>query len=247
MIAAILRRIPTMVFEPNYVPGLANRLVGGFVDAAAVHFADTAKRLRNAVVTGVPVRPEFFAAGQPLAAPIHILITGGSQGARAINQAVIAALPRLRETFPNLFITHQTGKCDVDEVKAAYANIGIAHEVTTFIQDMPAAFARAHVLICRSGASTVAEIAASGRPAIFVPFPSAADDHQTRNAQAFVDAGAGVLLPQGELTAERLVAALQSIVSDGAQWQKMSAAARTLAHPDATKKIAEMVASLTGS
>jgi UDP-N-acetylglucosamine--N-acetylmuramyl-(pentapeptide) pyrophosphoryl-undecaprenol N-acetylglucosamine transferase len=186
MLAAILKHTPTLAFEPNLVPGFANRMVARFVSAAAVHFEQTAEHFRNAVVTGVPVRPAFFqipkkaySSGSPT-----LLVFGGSQGARAINQAVIRSLPELTRRLPGLHMIHQTGEREYNEVQAAYAGTAISAEVHKFIDDMPAFFARADLVLCRSGASTVAEIAAAGKPAIFVPFPRAADDHQRRNAEA---------------------------------------------------------------
>src|SRR5207245_1879730 len=154
MMAAILRRVPTLAFEMNVVPGFANRVVARLVSAAAVHFEETAKYFRNAKVTGVPVRKEFFqgsAAGNSQRPTI--LVTGGSQGARAINRAFREAAPELMRRVPGLRIIHQTGERDLAETKAAYDKAGIEAEVSPFIADMPAAFARAALLLCRSGAS----------------------------------------------------------------------------------------------
>src|SRR5216684_1481266 len=186
MLAAIRCRVPTLAFEPNLVPGFANRVVARFVSAAAVHFERTADYFRNPVVTGVPVRPAFFQIPRkPYSqASATLLVFGGSQGARAINQAVVQALPELMKRVPGLRVIHQTGEREYNEVHAAYAQAGIPAEVHKFIDDMPGFFAHADLVLCRSGASTVAEIAAAGKPAIFVPFPLAADDHQRRNAEA---------------------------------------------------------------
>src|SRR6266851_5000527 len=176
MLAAIRRRVPTLAFEPNFVPGFANRVVAHFVSAAAVHFEETGRYFRNPVVTGVPVRPAFFRIpGKPYApASPTMLVFGGSQGARAINQAVVLALPELIKRVPGLRIIHQTGEREYNEVQGAYTQAGIPAEVHKFIDDMPGFFSRADLVLCRSGASTVAEIAAAGKPAIFVPFPLAA-------------------------------------------------------------------------
>ncbi|HZP16851.1 MAG TPA: undecaprenyldiphospho-muramoylpentapeptide beta-N-acetylglucosaminyltransferase, partial [Terriglobales bacterium] len=186
MLAAILKHIPTLAFEPNFVPGFANRVVARFVSGAAVHFERTSEYFRNAVVTGVPVRPAFFQIPKkPYAqASPTLLVFGGSQGARAINQAMVRALPELAKRAPGLRVIHQTGERDYNEVRSAYDQAGFPSEVHKFIDDMPAFFARADLVLCRSGASTVAEIAAAGKPAVFVPFPLAADDHQRRNAEA---------------------------------------------------------------
>ena len=245
MLAAILRRIPTLAFEPNAVPGFANRVVARFVSAAAVHFEATATYFRNAKVTGVPVRREFFAVGNEVGAP-RLLIFGGSQGAHAINVAAMKALPDTLRRIPQLSVVHQTGERDYEEVRAAYEKLGNAVEVQRFITDMPSAFASASLLLCRSGASTVAEVAAAGRPAIFVPFPRAADDHQKRNAEAFQSAQAGVLLEEGELTPERLGAMLLDLLRDPARLRLMGEVARKLAHPNAGAEIAEMAARLAG-
>ena len=155
MAAAILRRIPTIAFEPNVVPGFANRVIARWVSAAAVHFEETCRFFPNCRVTGVPVRSAFFQIPEKLAgAPSTLLVFGGSQGARAINDAMIASLPGLREKAPALYIVHQTGERDYENVRAAYARTGIPGEVHKFIDDMPRMFASADLLVCRSGAST---------------------------------------------------------------------------------------------
>src|SRR5438270_6056343 len=201
MLAAIRKRIPTLAFEPNLVPGFANRVVARFVSAAAVHFEQTAERFRNAVVTGVPVRPAFFQIPRKpyVQASPTLLVFGGSQGARAINQAVSQAIGPLVGRVPGLRVIHQTGERDYNDVVTAYSQAGFSAEVHKFIDDMPAFFTRADLILCRSGASTVAEIAAAGKPAVFVPFPLAADDHQRRNAEAMENVGAAVVLEETKL------------------------------------------------
>jgi UDP-N-acetylglucosamine--N-acetylmuramyl-(pentapeptide) pyrophosphoryl-undecaprenol N-acetylglucosamine transferase len=245
MLAAVLRRIPTLIFEPNVVPGFANRTVAPFVSAAAVHFEETGKYFRHCAVTGVPVRDAFFQTTNSPATPT-VLIFGGSQGARAINQAAIQAAPGLLERVPALHIVHQTGEADYNDAKAAYARLGNSVEVHRFIDDMPSAFARASLLVCRSGASTVAEVTAAGKPAIFVPFPGAADDHQRRNAEALQRAGAAMMLEQSQLTRESLVQTVTSLLSNQARLKAMGEAARKLAHPGAAREIVEMAARLAG-
>jgi UDP-N-acetylglucosamine--N-acetylmuramyl-(pentapeptide) pyrophosphoryl-undecaprenol N-acetylglucosamine transferase len=248
MLAAILKHTPTLAFEPNLVPGFANRMIARFVSAAAVHFEQTADHFRNAVVTGVPVRPAFFQiprkpyySGSPT-----LLVFGGSQGARAINQAVIRSLPELKRRLPGLHVIHQTGEREYNEVQTAYAGISISAEVHKFIDDMPAFFSRADLVLCRSGASTVAEIAAAGKPAIFVPFPRAADDHQRRNAEAMEQANAAVVLEETRLDEVWLVDTIDALLEDPARLSRMSDAARALAHPDAAKEIAELAAKVAG-
>src|SRR5277367_834713 len=245
MMAAILRAVPTLVFEPNFVPGFANRVVARWVSGAAVHFEDTGRYFRRCTVTGVPVREEFFAiAGQPADAAPTLLVIGGSQGAHAINQVVMQSAAELLERVPGLRIVHQTGERDYNDAQAAYAKLGGAVEAHRFIDDMPARFAAASLLICRSGASTVAEVTAAGKPAIFVPFPRAADDHQKRNAEALQRAGAAVMMDEQKLTRETLVEAVSSLLADASRLRIMGEAARKLSHPNATRDIASMAAKL---
>jgi UDP-N-acetylglucosamine--N-acetylmuramyl-(pentapeptide) pyrophosphoryl-undecaprenol N-acetylglucosamine transferase len=248
MLAAILKHTPTLAFEPNLVPGFANRVVARFVSAAAVHFEQTAEHFRNAVVTGVPVRPAFFQIPKKQYSPVSptLLVFGGSQGARAINQAVIRALPEVAKRIPALHVIHQTGERDYNEVQAAYSRIAISSEVHKFIDNMPAFFARADLVLCRSGASTVAEIAAAGKPAIFVPFPRAADDHQRRNAEAMEQAKAAVVLEETRLDEVWLVDTICALLDDPPRLARMSDAARAMAHPDAAKEIAELAAKVAG-
>jgi UDP-N-acetylglucosamine--N-acetylmuramyl-(pentapeptide) pyrophosphoryl-undecaprenol N-acetylglucosamine transferase len=245
MAAAILGRIPTVAFEPNYVPGFANKLIGRRVSAAAVHFEETKPYFRNARVVGVPVRPEFFQVAQQAGhdSPT-LLVFGGSQGAHAINEAVTAAIPELLRQLPGLHVIHQTGERDYNDVQSAYTRAGASAEVSAFIDNMPQAFMRACLVVCRSGASTVAEVAAAGKPAIFIPFPRAADDHQRRNAEAFANAGAAVLIPESDLAPERLAATVQEMLSDRMRLQVMAEKARALGHKDAAGQVAGMVAEL---
>jgi UDP-N-acetylglucosamine--N-acetylmuramyl-(pentapeptide) pyrophosphoryl-undecaprenol N-acetylglucosamine transferase len=255
MLAAIVKHIPTLAFEPNVVPGFANRMVARFVSAAAVHFEETAKYFRHAEVTGVPVRQAFFeipvltnrqSGGTPT-----VLVFGGSQGAHAINEAMMRCLPVLQQEAPGIHIIHQTGERDYNDALAAYQNQGetapsFTFEVSKFIEDMPAAFARADLLVCRSGASTVAEIAAAGKPAVFVPFPRAADDHQRVNAEALARAGAAVVVEESKLEGVWLAETIAALLGDQRKLEQMSAAARSLAHPNAAQDIAAMAARVGG-
>jgi UDP-N-acetylglucosamine--N-acetylmuramyl-(pentapeptide) pyrophosphoryl-undecaprenol N-acetylglucosamine transferase len=248
MLAAILRRVPTLVFEPNFVPGFANRLVARFVSGAAVHFAETGRYFPRCEVSGVPVREAFFEI--PKQNPVNpkptLLVFGGSQGAHAINQVVINSVAELRQRVPGIHIVHQTGELDYNDAQAAYANLGDSVEVYRFIDDMPGSFARAGLLICRSGASTVAEVAAAGKAAIFVPFPRAADDHQKRNAEALRRAGAAEMLEESNLSRETLVETVASLFSEPSRLEQMGAAARRMSHPNAARAIAAMAARLAG-
>jgi UDP-N-acetylglucosamine--N-acetylmuramyl-(pentapeptide) pyrophosphoryl-undecaprenol N-acetylglucosamine transferase len=244
MVAAIRRRLPTLAFEPNGVPGFANRMIARWVSAAAVHFEETCEYFPHCKVTGVPVREAFFSIPAKTTGAPTLLVFGGSQGARAINQAMIESLAGLRAKIPGIHIIHQTGQRDYDRVLAAYQQSGISGEVHQFIDDMPAAFGRADLLVCRSGASTVGEITAAGKPAIFVPFPAAADDHQNVNARALERAGAAVVVEESTLEAAYLVETIAALIGDARQLRAMSEAARSLAHPQAVEEIAEMVSKL---
>jgi UDP-N-acetylglucosamine--N-acetylmuramyl-(pentapeptide) pyrophosphoryl-undecaprenol N-acetylglucosamine transferase len=254
MLAAVVKHIPTLAFEPNVVPGFANRMVARFVSAAAVHFEETAKYFRHAEVTGVPVRQAFFEIPEKKGGTPTVLVFGGSQGAHAINEAMIRCLPVLQREAPGIHIIHQTGERDYNDALAAYRSFsstasiaaGDSAEVFKFIEDMPAAFARADLVVCRSGASTVAEIAAAGKPAVFVPFPRAADDHQRVNAEALAQAGAAVVVEESKLEGVWLAETISALLLDPARLRSMSAAARELAHPNAAWEIAAMAARVAG-
>ena len=237
MLTAAMMSVPTVAFEPNVIPGFANRMVAPMVSAAAVHFEATCHYFRNCHVTGVPVRQEFFhVPPRPKDARPTLLVFGGSQGAHAINQAVLDALPKLMEAVPAIHVIHQTGEKDYVPAQAVYLRTMISAEVSPFIDDMPGAFARADLLVCRSGASTVAEITAAGKPAIFIPLPTAADDHQTQNAATLAEGGAARLLPQSELSSDRLVNEIASLLRDRPRLAAMSEAARRFAHPGRSRQ-----------
>jgi UDP-N-acetylglucosamine--N-acetylmuramyl-(pentapeptide) pyrophosphoryl-undecaprenol N-acetylglucosamine transferase len=251
MLAAVMKHIPTLAFEPNVVPGFANRIVARFVSGAAVQFQETAKYFRGAVITGVPVRRAFFEIPPRRGGTPTVLVFGGSQGAHAINQALLRCLPVLRHEAPGIHIIHQTGERDYNDALAAYQKPepsapGFTFEVFQFIEDMPAAFARADLVVCRSGASTVAEIAAAGKPAVFVPFPRAADDHQRVNAEALARHGAAVVVEESKLEGVWLAETIASWLGDVPRLEKMGQAARRLSHPDAARDIAAMAARIAG-
>jgi UDP-N-acetylglucosamine--N-acetylmuramyl-(pentapeptide) pyrophosphoryl-undecaprenol N-acetylglucosamine transferase len=221
-------------------------MIARWVSAAAVHFEETCRYFPNCRVTGVPVRAAFFAIPAKAGGTPTLLVFGGSQGARAINQAMTTpeSLAGLRAKIPGIHIIHQTGQRDYDHVLAAYQQSGISGEVHKFIDDMPGTFGRADLLVCRSGASTVGEITAAGKPAIFVPFPAAADDHQNVNARALERVSAAVVVEESNLGAAYLVDTIAALIGDAVRLQSMSAAAKSLAHPKAVEEIAEMVARL---
>jgi UDP-N-acetylglucosamine--N-acetylmuramyl-(pentapeptide) pyrophosphoryl-undecaprenol N-acetylglucosamine transferase len=248
MAAALQMRVPTLAFEPNAMPGFANRLIGRRVQAAAVNFPAASKWFRNAEVTGIPVRPEFFALPAPDPYPPRLLVFGGSQGARLFNQVLPRIAPALLDAIAGLTILHQSGARHADTTRAAYEASGAdptRWQVEPFLDDMPARFAQAHLVMARSGASTVAELAAAGKPALLVPFAAAADDHQTRNAEVMVDAGAAALLSERSLEAQStLLDTLIRLLNSPDALASMSAAARTQAHPQAAEQIADRLASL---
>ena len=250
MVAAILLRIPTLVFEPNAVPGLANRLVGRYVTAAAVNFQPAAAYFRNARVTGIPVRSEFFRlASRPAGSGPHLLVFGGSQGARVLNNTMPKIAARLLAAVPGLTILHQAGARHADTTRAAYQATGAPPErwqVEPFLDDMPRRFEAADLVLSRSGASTVAELCAAGKPAVLIPFPQAADDHQRRNAEVMAQAGAACLLLEAALTPEVLEATLSELLTGPAHLTVMSEKARSLAHPDAAEQIARITVELAG-
>ena len=247
--AAVMMGVPAMAFEPNAMPGLANRLVGKRVQAAAVNFPAAAKFFCNVEVTGIPVRPEFFALTAPAATAPHLLVFGGSQGARILNTEMPKVVGELLASVPGLTVLHQSGPRSFDETLAAYEQSGADRArwaVREFLDDMPAQFGRAHLLLSRSGASTVAEEAAAGKAAVLVPFAAAADDHQKRNGEAMVAAGAAVMIEEPEVSA-RLLEALAGLLNDPGKLAAMGQAARTQAHPDAAERIAGKLAELAGS
>jgi UDP-N-acetylglucosamine--N-acetylmuramyl-(pentapeptide) pyrophosphoryl-undecaprenol N-acetylglucosamine transferase len=253
MLSAVVKHIPTLAFEPNVVPGFANRIVAKFVSGAAVHFEETAKYFRHAEVTGVPVRQAFFDVAPKRGGKPTLLVFGGSQGAHAINQAMIRCLPVLEREAPGVHIIHQTGERDYNDALDGYGNLsaaapcpGFSYEVFKFIEDMPTAFARADLLVCRSGASTVAEIAAAGKPAIFVPFPRAADDHQRVNAEALAKHGAAVVVEESKLEGVWLAETIAALLGDSRRIEQMSHAARELSHPNAARDIAATAARVAG-
>jgi UDP-N-acetylglucosamine--N-acetylmuramyl-(pentapeptide) pyrophosphoryl-undecaprenol N-acetylglucosamine transferase len=252
--AAWMRRIPVVLVEPNAVPGRANRAAAHIAsrvfvqfDAAAEVFARTTSRDRIRT-PGIPLRVqlvETFGEKPPRrtpARPFRLLVFGGSQGARQINEAMIEAAQSLDAA--DLTIFHQTGAADRERVADSYAKAGITATVVDFERDMPSRYAWADLAVCRSGALTVAELSMAGLPALFVPYPYAADDHQAANAGALADAGAARVLDSHSLTGDRLAAALRELFAGPAELQSMSTAAAKLARPDAAEQIIEDCAGL---
>ena len=244
MLEAALVGIPTVLIEPNAQPGVTNRLLAPVVSAAAVGFAETAPVYgRHAHLTGIPVRREFFTVPPPTSGQFTLLVLGGSQGSRAINQAVVGALPRLIESSDSMRIIHQTGEHDYNDVLNSYRECRLLSEVHPFIDDMPGALARADLVISRAGALTVSELGAAGRPAVFIPFPGAGQ-HQLDNARAMEKAGAARVIPQSELTPMRLAEKVRQLMAAPAALAAMGEKARGLARPDAAAAIANLVENL---
>lgn len=248
--AAKLLRIKTMVLEQNHFPGATNRALAPWVDAICVPSEAARARLGGrGIVTGNPVRPEFAAIGDaPGGATLSLLVFGGSRGARSINRAMVAALPLLFASGRPPRIVHQTGPEELDAISEAYVRDARGEfEVRAFLDDMPARLADADLVLCRAGATTLAELAAAGRPAILVPYPHAADDHQRLNAEAVRDAGAAVVVRDAELSATRIADLVAALSVDTERRRHMSEAARRLARVDAAVRIADVAdALLTG-
>jgi UDP-N-acetylglucosamine--N-acetylmuramyl-(pentapeptide) pyrophosphoryl-undecaprenol N-acetylglucosamine transferase len=240
--AAILKGYPRIIMEQNAVPGLANRVLGRWVDFAAVTDPGTSSYFGSrAVVTGNPIRPQFKSIeGKEHRPPYQILVFGGSQGAQSINKAVREMLPLLSDWKGRLQFTHQTGEKQLDETRAAYTTAGFDADVRAFFSEFHQKYATADLIISRAGATTVAEIKASGRAAVLVPFPFAADDHQTRNAQSMVSEGAAMMIRNEELNGEKLSATIRSLLSDIPRLQEIERNAKRIAVLDAEKRIVDL-------
>jgi UDP-N-acetylglucosamine--N-acetylmuramyl-(pentapeptide) pyrophosphoryl-undecaprenol N-acetylglucosamine transferase len=246
--AALVNR-PTLVMESNALPGWTNRVLARFVDRAAVSFEQALPYFRGkAKVTGNPVRREFFEIPPKQREPgkFSLLVFGGSQGARAINEAMVAALPRLKAIPIEIRIKHQTGPTDFDKVQAAYVAAGWSEraDVRSYIDNMMADFAAADLVLCRAGATTTAELIAAGKASIMVPFPFAADDHQRKNAEALEAAGAARMILQQELSADRLAAEIERLVQSPQELDRMEEASKKLAHGDAAAAAVDMIEEL---
>lgn len=243
MLATWMRGIPNVIFEPNAEPGLTNKVLAHLAKKIATGYTVSAKAWGvRAVVTGCPVRPEFFAI-QPRKPEklLRLLVTGGSQGALPINHAFIEAAGLLAKRKAELQIVHQTGERDYNNVRAAYARHEIQVEVAPFLSNMAERFAWADLIVCRAGAITAAEVAAAGRAAIFIPFGKATDSHQLRNAQEMTNAGAGRLIAEPELNAERLTKEIFSLLDQPGDIERLATKARSLAHPDAVREIVNLI------
>ncbi|HSS20099.1 MAG TPA: undecaprenyldiphospho-muramoylpentapeptide beta-N-acetylglucosaminyltransferase [Pyrinomonadaceae bacterium] len=251
VLMASLMRLPTLVMESNALPGWTNRVLARFVNKAAVSFDAAAPHFRGkAVFTGNPVRREFFelAPRQRQARQFSILVFGGSQGAHAINEAMVAALPSLMNLKDVLRITHQTGDADFANVSAKYADAGWSERanVRKYIDNMVTAVADVDLVICRAGATTTAELIAAGKASLMIPFPLAADDHQRKNAEAMLAAGASSMILQRDLTGERLAAEIQKLADEPEKIAEMEKAARGMARGDAAAAVVDLIEGLAG-
>ncbi len=248
VLSAALRGIPTLVLEQNAVPGLTNRVLAPFVRAAAVTYSETLSFFgRRGFVTGNPVRAEFFETSNLEVRTSNcrrVLVLGGSQGAHAINVAMVAAAPRLVRSLPGLEVVHQTGEKDLATVREAYRRNDVPARAEPFFDAVAREMKAADLVICRAGATTLAELAASGRPALLVPFPGATDDHQRKNAEVLAKAGAALLIDQKDLGTNRLADEAAAILSDDRRRGSMSDAMRGFARPDAAAHIVDRVIAL---
>jgi UDP-N-acetylglucosamine--N-acetylmuramyl-(pentapeptide) pyrophosphoryl-undecaprenol N-acetylglucosamine transferase len=250
VVAAAARGIPTLLLEQNAVPGLTNRLLARVVSAAAVTFDSTLAFFgRRGFVTGNPVRTEFFDPPPAATSPgrPRILIFGGSQGAHAINMAMVEAASRLAAEPGGMAITHQTGERDLERVRDGYRRAGLEARVEPFLFAMDREMKTADLIICRAGATTLAELTAAARPSLLVPLPTATDDHQRKNAEVLVAGGAAAMIDQSELTGARLGSEIVSLITNAERLHQMSAAARRFAKPDAARDIVDKAMELAGA
>ena len=258
--AASRHRIPVILIEQNVIPGRTTRLLSRFADHVCVSFRETILRLPNArhvVVTGNPVRAsiaklynrrslEISEEGTSTFKQKELLILGGSQGAESLNVAVMAAIKKLADQLKNWKIMHQTGPRDAERARSQYQDQGLSFVVEPFFHDMAELYSRADLVVSRSGATTLAELACAQTPIILLPYPHAADDHQRANAQVFVDHHAAVLVEHStppERTADELADVLQSLIDDTSRRKRMGQAAKELAHPDASHAFVNVIES----
>jgi UDP-N-acetylglucosamine--N-acetylmuramyl-(pentapeptide) pyrophosphoryl-undecaprenol N-acetylglucosamine transferase len=238
-VAAYLLGIPLMIHEQNAIPGMANRWLAKLAGRIFLSFPDSSgcyPRERT-VWTGNPIRPEFLATPARPPAPFTVLLMGGSQGAHSLNMAALGALPLLADLKEQLNFLHITGKEDREEVAAGYEKAGFTAAVADFTPEVPAWMGRAHLVVCRAGASTLAELTALGRAALLVPFPFAANNHQEFNARFLADAGAGELILNKDFTGKILADKIKHLITNPEILQDMETASRSLAKPDAAKEI----------
>ena len=241
LLAARLSGIPFLIHEQNADFGLTNRFLARWAQRICLSFPphnDRSLPPGRTIVTGNPVRSGMTAIGPLPDGDRTLLVFGGSRGAQAINDALVATLPLLKQLCPDLRIIHQTGRADYERIAAAYTALGLSTEnLVPFLHDMANAYAQAHLVLCRAGATTLAELTAAGRPAILIPYPFAAADHQTANARILANQGAALLLPQSELDAATLATLLGNLLNDRPTLLQMAQNARALGQPAAVDKL----------
>jgi len=254
VIAAAISGIARVILEPNANPGMANKAVGPFVQRAFLAFDSAAASFDRAKVrvVGTPIRREFLARARQEPMPSsepgreHVLIFGGSQGAKAINSAAIEGLPELMKQRPHMTVLHQTGEADYARVTEAYRQAGVSVTATPFLYDMPSAINAADLVVARAGAMTVAELTTCGKPAVLIPLPTAIYDHQMKNARVMEAAGAAIVLPQADLTGARLADTIAEVLDNPARVKAMGAATVTLRRTDAAESIVRECYALLG-
>jgi len=240
LLAGLLKRLPLVVMEPNAVPGFTHRHLARFVTRALVSFPETAGWFPSGrtEVTGMPVRAEFFVVPTRLpGSQFTVLITGGSQGSRTLNRAA-------QESWGSFRVIHQTGAAAYEKLAPKFHASGVVGEIRAFLDDMPGAYARADLVVSRAGMSTVSELAAAGKPSILVPLPTASDQHQLRNAEAFERSGAARMVLDAEMNGARLVQEVKDLAADPRRLQAMGEAARAFAKPEAARRAAEVLEAL---
>jgi UDP-N-acetylglucosamine--N-acetylmuramyl-(pentapeptide) pyrophosphoryl-undecaprenol N-acetylglucosamine transferase len=253
VLAAALAGVPRVIVEPNAHPGLANKAVGPLVQRVFLAFSTAAAAFRPSKVrvVGTPIRRDFLmqsvsSPASPSTDRRHVLIFGGSQGAKAINSAAIEGLPALLKQHPEMTVTHQTGEADHSRVTEAYQRADVSVNAVPFLYDMPQVINAATVVVARSGAMTVAELTACGKPAILIPLPTAIYDHQMKNAKIMQDAGAAIVIPQAQLNGQRLAQELAAILGNAGTLRAMSAASLSLKRIDAAEAIVRECYALIG-
>ena len=248
LLAALARRIPIVIIEPNAIPGFTHRRLARFVSRALLSFPETARWFPKGrtEVTGLPVREEFFQVRpKPRGSRLTILVTGGSQGSRTLNRAVEQSWPLWPKDAEqdNVRLIHQAGVADFAGIEPRFRAASVDGELYAFLDDMPRAFAETDLVISRAGMGAVSELAAAGKPSILVPLPTASDQHQLHNAEAMQKAGAALLLADAELTGARLVQEVTRLAQEPGRLEKMGAAAREFARPGAARRAAEILES----
>jgi UDP-N-acetylglucosamine--N-acetylmuramyl-(pentapeptide) pyrophosphoryl-undecaprenol N-acetylglucosamine transferase len=249
--AARVSGVASLIHEQNSFPGLTNRLLCRFVDRVCISFGDSASRFPGGkiVVTGNPVREEFFTIGEKVPFPADrftLLVVGGSLGSRPVNDAIVDSLSVLKKRGVLPAVIHQTGKADYERIAGRYKEQGLDGELHRFIDDMADAYRRADLVVGRAGATTIFELAAAGRPSILIPYPFAADQHQKANAESLASAGAARIIFQQDLDETSLASTIEELIGDADKLERMGAAARTTARPGAASAIVDEIEAVAG-